>query len=90
VMFGPITKAVNETILDLTGREIAVMVPVIVLMLFMGLFPRPLISRIEPSVTAMLSRANFAQAHLESGPLPNRIAVVPPADHEPVIAAAAR
>ena len=62
VMFGPIVKAVNETINDLTGREIAVMVPVIALMLFMGLFPRPLISRMEPSVTAMLARANFAQA----------------------------
>src|SRR6202521_4256918 len=48
VIFGPITKAVNETIRDLTSREIAVMVPVIALMLFMGLFPRPIISRMEP------------------------------------------
>jgi NADH-quinone oxidoreductase subunit M len=66
VMFGPITKAVNETIGDLRGREIAVMVPVIALMLFMGLFPRPLISRIEPSVTAMLARTNVAQARLDT------------------------
>ena len=73
VMFGPITKAVNETIRDLTGREIAVMVPVIALMLFMGLFPRPLISRMEPSVTAMLARANFAQAQLELERRQNRI-----------------
>ncbi len=43
VMFGPITKAVNETIGDLTGREIAVMVPLIALMLLMGLYPKPLI-----------------------------------------------
>ena len=77
VMFGPITKAVNETIRDLNAREIAVMVPVIALMLFMGLFPRPLISRIEPSVTAMLARANFAQAHLELERQPNRIATLP-------------
>ena len=56
VMFGPIVKAVNETISDLNGREIAVMVPVIALMLFMGLFPRPLISRMEPSVGALLGR----------------------------------
>jgi len=66
VMFGPITKAVNETIRDLTGREIAVMVPIIALMFFMGLFPRPLISRIEPSVTAMLARTNVAQARLDA------------------------
>jgi NADH-quinone oxidoreductase subunit M len=90
VMFGPITKAVNETIRDLNAREIAVMVPVIALMLFMGLFPRPLISRIEPSVTAMLARANFAQAHLELERQPNRIATLPIVTREPVIAAAVR
>jgi NADH-quinone oxidoreductase subunit M len=98
VWFGPITKAVNETMRDLTGREIAVMVPVIVLMFFMGLFPRPLISRIEPSVTAMLARANVAEAQLELERHPNRIAsrivTRPPAmrtlNPESVIAAAAR
>jgi NADH-quinone oxidoreductase subunit M len=89
VMFGPITKAVNETISDLTGREIAVMVPIIALMLFMGLFPRPLISRIEPSVTAMLSRVNVAEARLELQRHPNRI-VTQILSHDPVIAAAAR
>jgi NADH-quinone oxidoreductase subunit M len=90
VMFGPITKAVNETISDLTAREIAVMVPVIALMLFMGLFPRPLISRIEPSVTAMLARANFAEAQLEQGRQPNRTATAPTIAHEREIAAVAR
>ena len=90
VMFGPIVKAVNETISDLTGREIAVMVPVIALMLFMGLFPRPLISRMEPSVTAMLSRANFAEAQLEHERQLKRIATLPTLNHEPEIAAAIR
>jgi NADH-quinone oxidoreductase subunit M len=94
VWFGPITKAVNETMRDLTGREIAVMVPVIALMLFMGLFPRPLISRIEPSVTAMLARANLAEAQLERERQPNRVATILPASQTPnrlaEIAAAAR
>jgi NADH-quinone oxidoreductase subunit M len=90
VMFGPIVKAVNETISDLTGREIAVMVPVIALMLFMGLFPRPIISRMEPSVTAMLSRANFAEAQLEHERQLKRIATLPTLNHEPEIAAAIR
>jgi NADH-quinone oxidoreductase subunit M len=90
VWFGPIVKAVNETISDLTGREIAVMVPVIALMLFMGLFPRPLISRMEPSVTAMLSRANFAEAQLERERQQNRIATPSTLKHEPEIAAAIR
>ena len=90
VWFGPIVKAVNETISDLTGREIAVMVPVIALMLFMGLFPRPLISRMEPSVTAMLARANFAEAQLEREQQQDRIDTSSRLKHEPEIAAAVR
>lgn len=66
VMWGPITKAVNETISDLTGREIAVMVPLIGLMLFMGLYPRPLIERMEPSVRQVLSRVQVAETQLEA------------------------
>jgi NADH-quinone oxidoreductase subunit M len=90
VWFGPIVKAVNETMSDLTGREIAVMVPVIALMFFMGLFPRPLISRIEPSVTAMLARANFGQAQAELERPPARIANLPIVTRESTIAAAVR
>jgi NADH-quinone oxidoreductase subunit M len=89
VMFGPITHAVNETIRDLTGREIAVMVPIIALMLFMGLYPRPLISRIEPSVTAMLTRTNVAQARLDAERLAARAPIKPVSIREPQIATAA-
>ena len=76
VMFGPITKAVNETLTDLSWREIGVMVPLIALMLFMGFFPRPLLIRIEPSVNAMLSRVKTAQAALETAPAPPALAAL--------------
>jgi NADH-quinone oxidoreductase subunit M len=65
VMFGPIKQAVNATISDLGAREIAVMVPLIALMLFMGLYPRPLLSRMEPSVNEVLGHVRVAQAQLE-------------------------
>jgi NADH-quinone oxidoreductase subunit M len=66
VMWGPITKAVNETVRDLNGREIAVMVPVIGLMLFMGLYPRPLLRRIEPSVASLLGRVQTARVEMQT------------------------
>jgi NADH-quinone oxidoreductase subunit M len=50
VMHGPIT---NEKILsykDMNKREILYLVPVVVLMFWMGLYPRPFLSKIEPSV----------------------------------------
>jgi NADH-quinone oxidoreductase subunit M len=87
VMFGPIVKAVNETISDLTGREIAVMVPVIALMLILGIFPRALINRIEPSVNVMLARANFGQAEGQLERPPARIASSPIVTRESTIAA---
>jgi NADH-quinone oxidoreductase subunit M len=65
VMFGPITHAVNATIRDLTGREIAVMVPLMALMLFMGVYPAPLISRMQPSVERMLAGVQIEQVRLE-------------------------
>ena len=64
VMFGPITKAVNETLGDLDAREIAVLAPVIALMLFMGLYPRPLLMRMEPSVAKMLAAVHVEEAKL--------------------------
>ena len=66
VMWGPITKKVNETIKDLSGREIAVMVPLIALILLMGLYPRPILTRMEPSINLLLDRVQVAQAHLDA------------------------
>jgi NADH-quinone oxidoreductase subunit M len=76
VMFGPIKKAVNATIRDLGAREIAVLAPLIALMLFMGLYPRPLLSRMEPSVNAVLGRVRVAQARLERERRPRALAAL--------------
>jgi NADH-quinone oxidoreductase subunit M len=65
VMWGPLTKAVNVTIADLSRREIAVMVPLLALMLLMGLYPRPLLNRMQPSVEALLARVHSAQVQLD-------------------------
>jgi NADH-quinone oxidoreductase subunit M len=65
-MWGPITKKVNETIKDLTAREIAVMVPLIAAILFMGLYPRLILTRMEPSINLLLNRVEAAQARLDA------------------------
>jgi NADH-quinone oxidoreductase subunit M len=94
VMFGPIVNAINDKLADLTAREIGVMVPVIALMFFMGLYPRPLISRMEPSVNLMLARIHIAQARIDRKSDRHRLATTDrPArttDHASEIAAAAR
>jgi NADH-quinone oxidoreductase subunit M len=65
VMWGPLTKAANATIVDLRAREVAVMVPLLALMFFMGLYPRPLLNRIEPSIDQLLGRVRSAQTQLQ-------------------------
>jgi NADH-quinone oxidoreductase subunit M len=79
VMFGPITHKINETLADLTPREIAVMVPLLAMMLLMGLYPRPLLERMEPSVMAMLARAHSPVARLAPAAAHPRMAVAPDA-----------
>ncbi len=54
-MFGPITKPENETLKDLSLRERLVFAPVIFLIVFMGVYPKPFLERIDPSAQAMVS-----------------------------------
>jgi len=62
VMFGPLTNPANKNIPDLSKREILVFVPIIVMFFVMGLYPKPFLSRMEPSVQAYLSRMHQKMA----------------------------
>jgi NADH-quinone oxidoreductase subunit M len=54
VIFGPITKEENKALTDLTPREIAALVPLVVLIFWIGLYPKPFLERIEPTVKHLL------------------------------------
>jgi len=58
VIFGPLTNEENKKLTDLSRREVAIFVPLLAMMLFMGLYPRPLLSRMEKAVEATLARVN--------------------------------
>lgn len=62
VFFGPITNAVNRQLQDLSAREIVAITPVIVLIFWIGLFPKPFLDRIEPTTQLLLSRLTRAGA----------------------------
>jgi NADH-quinone oxidoreductase subunit M len=56
VFFGKITNAKNRGLADLTPREIGLLAPLLFLMVFMGVYPRPFLDRTRESVVAIEQR----------------------------------
>jgi NADH-quinone oxidoreductase subunit M len=56
VVFGKITKPENAKLRDLNAREFALLIPLLVLMLFMGVYPRVFLDRSRASVEEVRSR----------------------------------
>jgi len=62
VFFGPVTNAVNRQLRDLSVREVLAVAPIIVLIFWIGLFPKPFLDRIEPTTQLLLGRLAKAGA----------------------------
>jgi NADH:ubiquinone oxidoreductase subunit 4 (subunit M) len=60
VVFGRVTKEENRNLPDLTWREKVILVPLVVLIFWIGIYPKPFFDRIEPAVRDVLSRVNEA------------------------------
>ncbi len=58
VMQGPIKNKNILSFKDINKREIAYMLPIIVFIFFMGVYPRPFLSKMEASVDHLVSRLN--------------------------------
>ena len=56
VFFGKVTNDKNKILIDLSWREIGLMVPLILLMVYMGVFPKPFINRAEISIKNLHER----------------------------------
>ncbi len=59
-MLGRITNPKNEQLPDLNLREFATFAPLLVLAVWIGLYPAPVLSRLQPSVDAVVARVNPA------------------------------
>jgi NADH-quinone oxidoreductase subunit M len=78
VFFGPVDKEQNRVLSDLSGREVAMLLPLALVAVLMGVVPQPFIARVEPSVRATVarirSRANLPMADAAvKRPLPIRL-----------------
>jgi len=73
-MFGKVDNAKNETLMDLSGREFATFAPLIVLAVWIGLYPKPFLDRLNTSVAQVIARVSpqYIQAMADCGVPPAR------------------
>src|SRR5215203_6354395 len=62
VVFGKITNPENAGLSDLNKREIGLLVPLLLLMLFMGVYPRVFLDRSQPSIETIRARVSSSPA----------------------------
>jgi len=52
--FGPITNPINEKLQDIKGREIAALVPLVMLVVYLGVYPKPILEPVDKSVKQLV------------------------------------
>ena len=62
VVFGQVTNSENSRLKDLDAREVGLLIPLLFLMLFMGVYPRVFLDRSKASVVAVGERLNAPAA----------------------------
>ena len=55
VMFGKITKPENEKLQDLSPREVTILVPMVIVIFLMGVYPKPFFSKMDVTVEKFLT-----------------------------------
>jgi len=78
IIYQRLDKPENEGLPDLTRREYAILVPIIVMILWIGVYPKPFLHRIEQSVEHFVMQAEQG-SHL---PVPVAAPVTIPAEND--------
>lgn len=58
VMFMEITNPENKVLKDMTSREMALLVPIIILCFWIGLYPKPFMQTFDASVTQLITKVD--------------------------------
>ncbi len=62
VLFGPITKRANREIADLNLREVALLLPIVVFIFWIGISPTPFLAQSQPAIDSIVRRCDEARA----------------------------
>jgi len=56
VLFNPLDKHENEKLPDLTTRELIVLIPLLVCIVWIGVYPKPFLTRMEPAAQHLIEQ----------------------------------
>jgi len=53
--FGPVTNKANEALSDLNGKELSALIPLVAIVVWLGVYPKPVLVPIDNSVKALVN-----------------------------------
>src|SRR5213596_4202729 len=62
IIYNPLDKRENERLLDLSPRELAVLLPLVACIVWIGVYPKPFLQRMEPSAQQLIETVRGASA----------------------------
>jgi len=68
VMFGELDNPKNQKLSDLNAREIGIMVPLVVMIFVMGIYPKPFIDKMDPAIKKLVSQVRPASMNAKKMP----------------------
>jgi NADH-quinone oxidoreductase subunit M len=62
VIYNPLDKGENGQLTDLSAREIAVLVPLLACIVWIGVYPKPILRRTEPAALHLIQAVRLDAA----------------------------
>lgn len=63
ILFNPLSNEANRSLPDLSRRELAVLAPLVALMIWMGVYPKPFLERMEPTIVELIHNVEQKRAN---------------------------
>jgi NADH-quinone oxidoreductase subunit M len=69
MLFNPLAKRENSGLPDLNAREIGLLAPLVVLIILLGFYPKPVLDRMQPAAQHVLELSQTSRLAPEFGPV---------------------